>query len=44
MISSATALQGYYLYAPVTAEIPSLVIILDGLPDFPSISTIFAFL
>jgi hypothetical protein len=43
MVSNTAALQGYSLYAPMTAEISSLVVILDGLPGFPSIGTVFAF-
>jgi hypothetical protein len=37
MFSNTTALQGYSLYAPITADISSLVIFLDGLPSFASI-------
>ena len=37
MFSNTTALQGYSLYAPITADISSLVIFLKGLPGFASL-------
>jgi len=38
----STALHGYSLYVPMTADISSLVILLDGLPGFASIGIVFA--
>jgi hypothetical protein len=44
MVSNTTALQGYSLYVPMTADISSLVILLGGLPGFASIGTLLVIL